>query len=94
MKTGTFARPSPWAYCQDRDERSHGERLEEAVERHLANAALRACGFGAAGDTRLEWVAASRRVEAACDSSQAELFRLVEDVAGVDPVRLGKALVS
>ena len=89
-----FARPSTWTYRENADERSESERIEEAVERHLANAGLRASLFTLPVPATPEWVEASRRAVAACDDSQAELFRLVEDMICVDPVRLGKALTA
>jgi hypothetical protein len=95
MKTSPFARPSPWAYREDRDDRSDSERLAEAIERHLANAgvcaSLRSPAIALLAPGSLE---ASRRADGAYDSSQAELFRLVENMLCVDPVRLGKALTS
>lgn len=94
MKTSPFARPSPWTYREDRDERSDSERLEEAIERHLANAGLCASRFTRPGEHAPQWIEACTRAEAAHESSQAELFRLVEEIMCVDPVRLGRALTS
>jgi hypothetical protein len=95
MKMSPFARPSPWIYQEDRDERSERERLEEAIERHLANAGLRASLFTSSPDCAPPaWVEASRRAEAAYHRSQEELLRLIEDMICVDPVRLGEALTS
>jgi hypothetical protein len=94
MEMSPFARPSTWTYQEDREERSDGERLEEAVERHLANAGLCASLFTLPVVAAPEWLEASRRAVAAYDNSQAELFRLVEDMMSVDPVRLGKALTA
>jgi hypothetical protein len=72
----------PWTYREDRDERCKEARLAEAIERHLALA-------GAPAVVRL-----ARSEQAAFEQSQAELFRLVEDIAGVDPLRLGCALTA
>ncbi len=95
MKASPFARPSPWAYREDRDERSDSERLEEAIERHLANAGLCLSLFTPPVNVAAPgWAQASERAKADHDSSQAELFRLVEDMMCVDPVRLGRALTS
>jgi hypothetical protein len=95
MKTSPFARPSLWAYREDRDERSDSERLGEAIERHLANAERCASLFTPPVDVAAPgWAEASKQAKAAHDNSQANLFRLVEDMICVDPVRLGKALTS
>ena len=95
MKLDPFARPSPWAYREERDERSDSERLTEAIELHLANAGLCASLFTSPMDFAAPGsIEASRRAEAAYDSSQADLFRLVEEMVCVDPVRLGEALTS
>jgi hypothetical protein len=94
MEMSPFARPSTWTYQQHRDERSDSERLEEAVERHLANAGLCASLFTLPAVGAPEWLEASRQAIVAYDNSQADLFRLVEDMMCVDPVRLGKALMA
>ena len=92
--TSPFARPSLWSYREDRDDRSDSERLTEAIERHLANPGLRASLPTSLLHRAAPGCLVSRRLEAAYESSQAELFRLVEDMVCVDPVRLGKALTS
>ncbi|MDT9600048.1 hypothetical protein [Sphingosinicella rhizophila] len=72
---------------QARDWRSDEQRIAEAVARHLANIDL------------CEGLAAARQGEVpasapacACEDSQADLYRLVEDHCLVDPRKLGKAL--
>lgn len=77
--------------AEARDWRSEEQKLADAVARHLANIGLHASlASDSAHGNALE--AARASATRAFDDSQADLFRLVEDICLIDPRKLGKAL--
>ena len=87
----TDGRVSPLAWSEELDARTDREKLLEAIDRHLANTAL----FGSlcAGVHAID-EAAFAAAEKAREDSEAQLVRLVEDVALVPYDRLLKAMIA
>lgn len=78
---------------QARDCRSDEQKLADAVARHLSNIGLHS-SLAAEPALNIEALEQARAdAIRAFDDSQAELFRLVEDICLIDPRKLGKALV-
>lgn len=84
-------RASPLAWGEDPDRRSDREKLLEAIDRHLLNAA----SFGrlSASAQEIDEVAFAA-AEKAREDSEAQLVRLVEDVVLVPYDRLLKAMTA
>lgn len=74
---------------QARDFRSDEQRLAAAIDRHLSNVSLR---DALNRDGALLCEQTSRRADLACEDSQAQLWRLIEDEFCCDPRKLAKAL--
>ncbi|QAY78772.1 hypothetical protein [Sphingosinicella sp. BN140058] len=87
----TDGRVSPLVWGMTPDGRSDRERLLDAIDRHLATAAH----FGAlcAGGGTLD-EAAYAAAEKAREDSEAQLIRLVEDIALVPYDRLLRAMTA
>ena len=84
-------RASPLAWGEDPDRRSDREKLLEAIDRHLLNAA----SFGRLCDSAQEIdEVAFAAAEKAREDSEAQLVRLVEDVVLVPYDRLLKAMTA
>ena len=84
-------RASPLAWGEDADHRSDREKLLQAIDRHLLNAASfhRLCASTQGIDE-----GAFAAAEKAHEDSEAQLIRLVEDVVLVPYDRLLKAMTA
>ncbi len=74
---------------QARDYRSDEQKLAAAIDLHISNCRIRDDLNGHPGAVS---ESLSRQADLACESSQAQLWRLIEDVCLCDPRKLAKAL--